>query len=167
MKVLNRGFSLIELMIVIAIIGILAAIAIPSYKAYVLKAKISTVMTMVDSMALALSVAHEETGSFPNSITTSYGEIAAGTTSNSNVGDYVTVVHYNKSVSGNSAWVVAYFSSNLDADLFSVFGQYIGIAFTDGGDPNAGLSSTCMITDDSLKSYVPNNCKTWAELGLT
>ena len=49
----QKGFTLIELMIVIAIIGILAAIAIPQYQNYIAKSQVSRVMSEVGSMRTA------------------------------------------------------------------------------------------------------------------
>jgi type IV pilus assembly protein PilA len=54
-KTMQKGFTLIELMIVVAIIGILAAVAVPQYQNYVTKAKWSDNITAIEPLKLAVS----------------------------------------------------------------------------------------------------------------
>ena len=65
MKQYLKGFTLIELMIVVAIIGILAAVAIPQYQDYTVKAKLSKVTGIAAPLKTALALYNQEQGGFP------------------------------------------------------------------------------------------------------
>jgi type IV pilus assembly protein PilA len=62
MKRVQQGFTLIELMIVVAIIGILAAVAIPQYQDYTKKAKVANALTSVDSIKTSVALCAQEAG---------------------------------------------------------------------------------------------------------
>ena len=65
MKKRQLGFTLIELMIVVAIIGILAAIAIPAYQDYTIRAQVSEGLTLVSGAKTAVSEYWLESGAWP------------------------------------------------------------------------------------------------------
>ena len=62
---MQKGFTLIELMIVVAIIGILAAVALPAYQDYTVKAKVSEVMLAASAPKNAIAEWFQTKGSLP------------------------------------------------------------------------------------------------------
>ena len=65
MKTLQKGFTLIELMIVVAIIGILAAIAIPAYQDYTIRAQVSEGLTLAAAAKAAVAESFLNNGDAP------------------------------------------------------------------------------------------------------
>jgi type IV pilus assembly protein PilA len=61
----QQGFTLIELMIVVAIIGILAAIAIPAYQDYTIRAQVSEGMSLASGAKAAVAEFYQDSGTWP------------------------------------------------------------------------------------------------------
>ncbi len=87
MKKIQQGFTLIELMIVVAIIGILAAIAIPAYQDYTIRAQVSEGLNLSGAAKAAVTEYYQDQGVFPGDNATAGIEAAANIT-----GKYVTQV---------------------------------------------------------------------------
>jgi type IV pilus assembly protein PilA len=67
MKRVQKGFTLIELMIVVAIIGILAAVALPAYQDYTVRAKVSELLLAASSARTSVTEAAQNLGGIANS----------------------------------------------------------------------------------------------------
>lgn len=110
MKAIQKGFTLIELMIVIAIIGILAVIALPAYQDYTARAQVSEAFALAEGQKAAVVEYYADKGAYPST------NAAAGVANASKItGKYV------KSVSIGTGGVITATmnSSNVNAAITS------------------------------------------------
>ena len=140
MKQVQKGFTLIELMIVVAIIGILAAVAIPAYQDYTVRTKVSEGLSLASGVKSSVSETYISTGSFP--------------TDNTEAG-----VASSASITGNNVQSVAVSGSGV-----------ITVTYTDGSSPldggtitltpnDSGGSVTWTCESGLEDRYLPSNCR--------
>lgn len=99
----KKGFTLIELMVVIAIIGLLAAIALPKFSDVTSQAKVANVQGNLATMRTSISMFYAKTETYPDFITdTAYDDLASieGTDSNGDTVDFTDF--YSKTVLANT-----------------------------------------------------------------
>jgi type IV pilus assembly protein PilA len=147
MKNLQKGFTLIELMIVVAIIAILAAIAIPAYQNYLVRSQVSEAAVLADGIKTPLTEYYANKGGFP-SATASIGLPATATSLG---GKYVSGITLTsgvvKVVMGNKA------STKISGEIFA-------LSPTDNG---GSISWTCNDHNNDTnipQQYLPSSCRT-------
>jgi type IV pilus assembly protein PilA len=116
----KKGFTLIELMIVVAIIGVLAAVAIPAYSDYIKRARMSEVLAALDAIAQGATEYHSALGYFPNQ---SYGSTNLAYFSE----EYANITLVNGADVYIDINAVAVFKSTLDLDTYNAasYGQLV------------------------------------------
>jgi type IV pilus assembly protein PilA len=154
----QKGFTLIELMIVVAIIGILAAIAIPAYQNYTIRAQVTEGLTLADGYKTAIAEYYANNGTMPSlsnltGVTAAVGKYESGITVTG--GDIVITYGgaVNQTINGKTLTLAPWTDSNND-----VLWQ-CGLAGTPGvgaslasGAANASGSTTVSA------QYLPSAC---------
>ena len=144
----QQGFTLIELMIVVAIIGILAAIAIPAYQDYTIRAKMSEIVVLGSAAKTNIAEYYLSTGSMPADTND------AGINTNADQSDYVTTITYVLDGATGSVLTYTVDESNLGGDVPNG-GQ---VVFTFSGT-NDGVTATCAAAGGLPAKYLPANCR--------
>ena len=122
----QNGFTLIELMIVVAVIGVLSAIAIPQYQKYVTKSEATTALASISALKTEVELIVAETGTFPEdnlSVTSSSLGTISYDNKNKNKGDIIFTLNKNDkkkvklSRDANGAWTCQSQFSTVSASL--------------------------------------------------
>ncbi len=144
MKKFQQGFTLIELMIVVAIIGILAAIAIPAYQDYTVRAKVTEGLTAASAAKVSVSEFYTSQGQMPANISEA-GFATAST-------QYVQSLAYGLTSTSVGTVTIAYKAIGGSVAAGET------IVFTGTGSAN-GVAWECQSAGSLADRYKPANCR--------
>jgi type IV pilus assembly protein PilA len=161
MRKIQKGFTLIELMIVVAIIGILAAIAIPAYQDYTIRSQVSEGLTLSAAVKASVAETFADRGTWPADL-----DAAGLDSANAPSGKYVNAItvedgtitieygnEVNAAIAGNFLSLKPYVSSNNDV----IWVCADAAVPANAGDPPSGASGAD--NTDLLPNYRPSNCR--------
>jgi type IV pilus assembly protein PilA len=148
MKNLQKGFTLIELMIVVAIIAILAAIAIPAYQNYLIRAQVSEAAVLTDGAKTAMAEYYSNYGQWP----TSNKSAGLPTNAASISGKYVD----NVNIATHTGVIEAQFNTTTANQ--AIQGKLFGLSGTASGGSVTWTCSNATYTTVDAK-YLPSSCR--------
>ena len=167
MKTIQKGFTLIELMIVVAIIGILAAIAIPAYQDYTIRAQVTEGLSLASAVKTGVAEFYAQNGKWPTLFTD-----LGGTASALPKGKYVTSVNLdtgsikitygvnsNANIKGKILELEPKLSPNNDVIWLCGLNVPVGSGLV-MHDPSGQTPGDAVGATTVLPKYLPANCRT-------